>query len=632
MSVKDTIEKTGRENGMSVKATIEKLGLLAAALGTTLSVCYLLKLRGFLSPANSLLMVAVFAGAAQYYNRALLPMLLRTGKEKRSLLCASTFSLLFAFLFVAGYELQYRGYTSPGLKGKAGMLVRGAFLALLLLPAINKFFSRQEPLLKQREAGKKAWKGWQVFAGSLLAIWCCWIPVWLAYYPIIMSYDFHRQSLEALWGPQYFDTHHPLAHTWLIYMFRCLGESLGSYESGYAWFSLLQQCVSVLVLAYACVLIYRLTARKWILIVSVLFFGTFPLISVMVMCTTKDVLFGAFFLLFFLVTLERMKGERAWMDVLWVLSGILMMLFRNNASYAMALFGAFFFLQSRGKERVRAFVLALLLIAGGTGALLALELGFDASKGGSIEKYSLIYQSMARVGHNQSNTMSPETHQLLDTYVTEDCWESYNPVLADTIKMGVQHINIDEKKSWDNMAEVLKAWTTIGMRYPNDYLDAFLDLTRGYWFMDDTAHAEMLGTDKEERMGLLYTYNSAAAESLPGMQHLSQFPWLEERLESVLTENCYYSWPVLSMLFKPALWCWLFVLAGFFFWCRRSKKGLVAVAYPLSYFMTMLLGPTAIVRYVYPFILCAPVLVVLMVTECMNPGDGFAREQKQRSR
>lgn len=228
--------------------------------------------------------------------------------------------------------------------------------------------------------------------------------------------------------------------------------------------------------------------------------------------------------------------------------------------------------------------------------------------------------------------MSEEMWQLLDTYVSEECWDSYYPVLADSIKMGVQHINMDEKKSWDNMVEVLKAWATIGMRYPNDYLDAFLDLTRGYWFMDDTAHAEMLGTEKEERMGLLYTYNSAAEESLPGMQHLSKFPWLEERLESVLTENCYYSWPVVSMLFKPALWCWLFVLAGFFFWCRRSKKGLLAVAYPLAYFMTMLLGPTAIIRYVYPFILCAPVLVVLMVTECAKPGADLAREQKRRRR
>lgn len=447
-----------------------------------------------------------------------------------------------------------------------------------------------------------------------------------------MSYDFHRQSLEALWGPQYFDTHHPLVHTWLIYVFRCLGESLGSYETGYACFSLLQQCVSVFVLAYACVLIYRLTARKWVLIVSVLFFGMFPLISVMVMCTTKDVLFGAFFLLFFLVTLERMRCERVWMDVLWVLSGILMMLFRNNASYAMVLFGAFFFLQSRGKERIRALVLAALLAGGGFGALAALEYGFDAGKGGDIEKYSVLYQSMARVGRNQRNTMSEEMWQLLDTYVSEECWDSYYPVLADSIKMGVQHINMDEKKSWDNMVEVLKAWATIGMRYPNDYLDAFLDLTRGYWFMDDTAHAEMLGTEKEERMGLLYTYNSAAEESLPGMQHLSKFPWLEERLESVLTENCYYSWPVVSMLFKPALWCWLFVLAGFFFWCRRSKKGLLAVAYPLAYFMTMLLGPTAIIRYVYPFILCAPVLVVLMVTECAKPGADLAREQKRRRR
>jgi hypothetical protein len=466
------------------------------------------------------------------------------------------------------------------------------------------------------------WKLPRVFWCSWLGIWLCWIPVWLAYYPAIMSYDFHKQSLEALWGPNYFNNHHPLAHTWLIYLFRNLGEKLGSYETGFACFCLLQQMVVSAVLGYACVQVYRLTKRRWTVVLTALFFGLFPVISVFVMCTTKDVLFGAFFMLFMLLFVERTffatGRSRNMVDVLWVVSGILMVLFRNNALYAMAVFGVFFILLSAKKERFRALLLTVILLAGGKGALLGLQYGFQAYSGSAIEKYSVLYQSMARVGRMQGDNLDEETYELLDTYVTEECWADYNPPLADTIKSSVQNINFNQKKSWDDMGQVLSAWLRIGIKYPNEYIDAFLDLTRGYWFLDDTSHAEMLGVGVEERMGLLYTYNSAAEESLPGMQHISRFPWLEERLESLLSANSYYQYPVLSNLFKPALWCWLLMLCTAAYFYTRQRKKVLTALYPLAYFATILLGPTAIVRYVFPFLLLMPVLVALL---CFTPQE-----------
>jgi hypothetical protein len=182
----------------------------------------------------------------------------------------------------------------------------------------------------------------------------------------------------------------------------------------------------------------------------------------------------------------------------------------------------------------------------------------------------------------------------------------------------VQQINFNQKKSWDDLGQVLSAWLRIGIKYPNEYIDAFLDLTRGYWFLDDTSHAEMLGVGAEERMGLLYTYNSAAEESLPGMQHISKLPWLETKLESLLSDNCYYRCPVLSNLMKPALWCWLLVLCAVAYLYTGQRKKVLTALYPLAYFATMLLGPTAIVRYVFPFILLMPVLLALL---CFTPRE-----------
>lgn len=633
----------------------QRIGCLLMAYLCTHSISYLMNLRGGVPFSHSVWTLFLWVGITVCFLYTLERWRRETdvSRRRRRICFAGGFSLLFGVLLAAGYQLQWQGYTDPGFVGKGKLLLRGILVGAAVLPAVDFVFARLDSRRtvggdSLREGGDssaaagqgKPWRSLSVFLGSFLGIWLCWIPVWLAYYPAIMSYDFHKQSLEAFLGPQYFNNHHPLAHTWLIYVFRSLGEKIGSYETGFALFCLFQQLIAALVLGYACVMIYRLTGKKRAVLVSALFWGCFPLVSVFVMCTTKDVLFGAFFVLFLLLFAEHCRlagradrqgkdgektGERRGedgektgkkvrvaVDILWVLSGVLMMLFRNNALYAMLVFGVFFILLSGRKQRLYALVLTILLIAGGKGALTGLQCGFHAHSGSEIEKYSVIYQSMARVGKMQRGNLSEETFALLDTYVTQECWEDYNPPLADTIKSPVQKINFNQKKSWNDMGEVLRAWLKIGLQYPNEYIDAFLDLTRGYWFLDDTSHAEMLGVGAEERMGLLYTYNSAAEESLPGIQHISKFPWLEGRLESLLSENSYYRFPVIANFFKPALWCWFLVFCAFYTWYSGERKKFLMTLYPLCYFATMLLGPTAIIRYVFPFILFAPVLLAMV--------------------
>lgn len=605
------------------------LPVLAGAFLGTYGVSYLMNLRGGVEFSYSVFTLLLMGALAVLLGRLENSLREITDRKvlRRRVAWGALLSLFFGVLMIAGYQLQWLGYTEPGFRGKARLLLRGACVAIAVFPFANAIFAATErlPECKTVSAGKK-WRKPIVFMAGWFGIWLCWIPVWLAYYPVIMSYDFHKQSLEALLGLQYFNNHHPLAHTFLIWLFRNLGEALGSYETGYAWFSLFQQMIVSAVLGYACVMVYRLTGRKWATVLSGLFFGLFPLVSVFVMCTTKDVLFGAFFVLFILLFVERVyfvgssqtagKRRAVLTDVLWVLSGILMMLFRNNALYAMMLFGILYLILCGRRERLRAFILTALLIVGGKGTLTGLQAGFHAHFGSDIEKYSVIYQSMARVGQRQLGNLSPETYALLDNYVTQECWESYNPPLADTIKAAVQKTNMNERKSWDDMGRVFSAWVKIGLQYPNEYMDAFLDLTRGYWFPDDTSHAEMLGVGLEERMGLLYTYNSAAEESLPGMRHISKFPWLENQLEKLLSANEYYRYPVISGLFKPAFWCWLLLLCTVCFMYTRQRKKLLISLYPICYFATMLLGPTAIVRYIFPILLLAPVLLALL---CYNP-------------
>ena len=101
------------------------------------------------------------------------------------------------------------------------------------------------------------------FFVSWAVIFVAWIPVFLAYYPAIMSYDCHRQFQEAIRGYIWFNSHHPLVHTFVIRMFLLLGEKIGSYEVGMALFSLLQMSILSVIYAYACNMVGRLVKKKW---------------------------------------------------------------------------------------------------------------------------------------------------------------------------------------------------------------------------------------------------------------------------------------------------------------------------------------------------------------------------------
>ncbi len=152
----------------------------------------------------------------------------------------------------------------------------------------------------------------------------------------------------------------------------------------------------------------------------------------------------------------------------------------------------------------------------------------------------------------------------------------------------------------------------IGLKYPNEYIDAFLLLNSGYWFFDDVTWAEVFGSGVENRMGALSTYTSSTSEAIPeGIAHVSKFPALENLLEKIVSGNDFYYWPVVSNLFKPALYCWTLLLTTIACIYAGSKKKTMVVLLPLVYLATMFLGPVVQVRYVLPIMMIIPLMAAV---------------------
>ena len=105
---------------------------------------------------------------------------------------------------------------------------------------------------------------------------------------------------------------------------------------------------------------------------------------------------------------------------------------------------------------------------------------------------------------------------------------------------------------------------------------------------------------------------SSTSEAIPeGIEHISKFPWLENKLSEVVNANVFYDWPVVSNLFKPALYCWTLLLTAIACIYANDKKKTMIVFLPLVYLATMFLGPVVQVRYVLPIMMIIPLVAAV---------------------
>ena len=540
-------------------------------------------------------------------------------QKRRRIFFSFLFSYLLALTFVMGYQLRMEGMTSLGVKGKLFILLVSGGVALAFIPFSNCWFQLLDKVKRLRSTPVAHFSrktNTRIFWISFAVIFLCWIPVFLAYYPAIMSYDFHRQSQEAYQGWIWFNTHHPLVHTTLIRWFFLLGEQLGSYEVGMALFSLLQMLILSAVLAYSCNMIGRLTGKKWPVVVSVLIFGLLPIHPVLALSVTKDILFTAFFLLFVLLILERRlcnkKLPLVFLDIALVLTGILVNLFRNNAFYAMVIFAVIYVLWSK-RERLRVALLCVLLLVGSQAAKTTIQNVMDAGTGSKMEMYSVFVQQMARAAIYHEDFLTEDDYATIDSYIPQKYWKNYNPAISDSIKA---HVTVTTFQVWkDDIPGMLGDWFRIGLKYPNDYIDAFLAITSGYWFLDDVSHAEVLTYGDDTNLGLLYTFNASKSDVFDGIESHSYFPWLLKTYQKIVNGNCYYEWPVVNNLFKPAFYCWMLLLTMLSLWYLKEGNKQVLCLLPLIYLLTLFLGPVVNMRYAYPIIAAIPFLLAWLFSD-----------------
>ena len=521
---------------------------------------------------------------------------------------------LMAAAYVLGCLMRRDGTALADLKYLPGLAAQIACLTVLGA-SCTAFFLEGFPQINARlcrqSDGVKKYRGCQVRLLSSAIILLCWMPVFLAYYPSVFAYDAEGQLYQVI--ARDYSTHHPLLHTLFLGAFFNLGgRALGSYSAGMAVHSVVQMLLMAGTFGYTLSFLYRKGVSVYLRIGLLIFYALFPTNSILALSTTKDVLFSALVLLYTITMYRMAAGEcfakKDWMA--YVFLSVLLLHFRNNAIYAYVLGVPLIYLGlRRGKDDEKpqdallrkkfllTSVLALVLFAVSN---LALKASLDAQNGSPREMLSIPLQQMARTRVKAEETLLPEMRQELDKYIpSEWVFAAYNPYLADPVKnRAVIH---------DDPAGLIGTWIKLGTQHPQIYIDAFLDNSIGYWFLEDRTHARIYGIGAESGFGYLSTDNRTMPAGCEIVEH-SYLPGLRAAMERIVSDNAYQKLPVIRMIFAPAFYWWLLCMYAAAAIYRRKYRMLLPAAFLIVYYLTLLLSPTVLIRYMYPFVVTVPAI------------------------
>ncbi len=539
-----------------------------------------------------------------------------------SVFCMVAFgAFLFLGLYVLGQNLHKRIFVYGFIGGflAAVMTCMGCSLNYTdtiwhgrvfgAIICLTPFFSIcAGALLLLLEEGRSAvWKektpGARWFLLCWLFLFLSWVPVLLASWPGIFSYDCGWQLTSFVDGQV--TGHHPILHTYLLGLCRQAGRSLfGSNNGGAVLYSLLQMvCLSVMY-AYVCYYLKKKQAPQWLQTGTFVFFAIHPVNSLMALCATKDSLFTGLFAVFLVQLFEMAEDKEAFFSsvlrqIRFCLTVFLLFAFRNNGFHTFVLCIPFLIWAFwEYWKRLGILILICLSLYGlYTGPVYGL-LGIE--KGDPREMCSVLMQSAARVYNLDYQGLTQEEREAFLSIIEEEGMNSYMSRFADPVKA-----YFNGKKFSQNPGPFLKAWASAGWRHKRIYVDSFLANTYGYWYpgnsIEDTEH----GRDYFEY------YCKEFREDVDVVME-PRLPALSELYRRIGNESAFQRVPVVAASFNLGVYTWLLFFTFLLLLYRQQYGELILVIPLIMYFLTTMLGPVVKMRYHYPLIACAPLLIFLI--------------------
>ncbi|MEF9892041.1 MAG: DUF6020 family protein [Anaerorhabdus sp.] len=456
----------------------------------------------------------------------------------------------------------------------------------------------------------------------------CWLPTLFAYYPGIWSYDVGTQINQLLTDSV--SKYQPIIHTMLVSGVLWLSNFLKSYEKAIFVYSFLQ----LIILACSFValnnfLLKKFKLKKYVIAIVLIFQCLMPFNSIMAISSTKDTLFSALTVLMIINIYEflEVKDGNSWKWYNYLYFGgitALWISFRNNALFVILplVLISFVLFRKNLRKIMICFATTLVVVLGFN---FLLDSFIKPQTYSSVEILSVPINQISKTMLNDDIKLTPNSKRTFDS-IFGDSYKNYNPHLSDPVKS-----KLNFKVS--DMGSFVSLWIELLPKYFNDYVTTFLNLNRGSWYLFDESYARIYidkyyeGVLIENDLGdKQQGYLQTSLEQIIPVEYDSKIPGLFSFYENIVSKNQFMNNIFLKILFSPALYVWIMIASVFMSFYRKNNIFKIVTLLPFLYWLTTLLGPCTLVRYIYPIIIMLPLYLCILTCEIRKEGEISGKE------
>lgn len=432
---------------------------------------------------------------------------------------------------------------------------------------------------------------------------CAWVIHIAIKYPGAMTSDNWGQ-LTQYNGMFPMNAHWPPFHTMLLGLFVYTGDKIVSTSFGLFMYVVMQWLVISAIMAYSIETMRKHNMNRILRITTLILYCVSPIFAGYVGVVEKDVLYGAFFVLFIIQIIEYLLNRDlfwGWKNIiLLIISGAMVGLLRKNGNYVilptlLVLIFDYLIYAVRSKIKFKQAVKVIILIIP---FILSVEINHliivdnDIKPGGIAEALSMPIQQTARYMTKYQNELSENDMEIL-SHVFENVDEisgRYQPDISDPVK----DIFINDA-SKDDLIQFLNLWIRNFMRHPLIYIEA--SVAQNYYLFD---------MNNEYNNYYYRDFHMAGEDRI----EFTEIQWLQPLQDIVIVYyRLLHSIPVLGLLASRAFYVNLFIIIlGLAIRGKKNNIVLVSIPFVLS-ILIVILGPVVATRYVLQIMYATPLYI-----------------------
>lgn len=301
-------------------------------------------------------------------------------------------------------------------------------------------------------------------------------------YPGILTTD-SVTTIAQVMGDAPYDNTMPFWHTLTVQPFVKLAlAAFGNMNAAVACFHVVQILFMAACFGFVIMTLYQISVPLWFLAAVYGIYAFQPHNIVYAVTLWKDIPFAGATALFITSLFRLLKGigkEKNGNYVTLIIGALGFSLWRTNGWYAfLVTVVVMFFLLRKKHKKLLILMTAVLLFCWILINPVLSVLGVAETN--LTEAFAIPMQQAARVIAEGRELTAEETCLLGEIFWLDKVPQLYDPLTVDPIKFETfRHEQVDHILA--NAGEYLHLYVSLGMKYPGDYLKAWIEETKGYW-------------------------------------------------------------------------------------------------------------------------------------------------------